>query len=149
MKINWGTGIVIAIALFMGFILYLVYMMTTDSKFDHDLVVEDYYKQEIGFQDELDAQTNALNLSEKIRVEQSLEGIRIVFPEQLATDVNKGTVFFYRVSNKVLDFEKALQLETNVMEIPAAEILPGRWDVSVRWEDKNGNVFLVKEKITF
>lgn len=149
MKINWGTGIVIAIALFMGFILYLVYMMTTDSKFDHDLVVEDYYKQEVGFQDELDAQTNAINLSETLRVEQSLEGIRIVFPEQVAADVSSGSVFFYRVSNKVLDFEKPLQLQNNTMEIPASEILPGRWDVSIRWEDTNGKVFLVKEKITF
>jgi nitrogen fixation protein FixH len=149
MKINWGTGIVIAIALFMGFILYMVITMTTDSKYSHDLVVEDYYKQEIGFQDELDAQTNAINLSETIRVEQSLEGIRIVFPEQVAADVSKGSVFFYRVSNKVLDFEIPFQLQDNTMQIPASEILPGRWDVSIRWEDTNGKAFLVIEKITF
>ena len=44
MKINWGTGIVIGMTLFISFILYLVFNMLTDEKFDHDLVTEEYYK---------------------------------------------------------------------------------------------------------
>ena len=46
MKINWGTGIVIAFALFMSFILYFVFKVQSDSKYDNELVTEDYYKKE-------------------------------------------------------------------------------------------------------
>jgi hypothetical protein len=67
MKINWGTGIVIAIGLFMTFILVLVYKMTVDQKYNHDLVVEEYYKKELAFQEEIDAEKNALSLSERIK----------------------------------------------------------------------------------
>ena len=47
MKINWGTAIVIAFVCFISFIMYFVISMSTDKKYDHDLVVEDYYGQEL------------------------------------------------------------------------------------------------------
>ena len=34
MKINWGTGVVIAFALFMSFILYFVFKVQSNSKYD-------------------------------------------------------------------------------------------------------------------
>jgi hypothetical protein len=36
MKINWGTGIAIAIALFMAFILYFVIKVQSNSKYDNE-----------------------------------------------------------------------------------------------------------------
>jgi len=148
MKINWGTGIVIAIVLFMSFILYFVITMVTDSTYDYEMVVDDYYKQEIGFQAELDGRNNAAKLTHKIRVEQNPKGIQIVVPDEMATQIENGSVNFYRVNNKNFDFEKSLQLTENRMLIPASEVLPGRWDVSVRWE-MNGKLYIVQKQITY
>ncbi|HRL72529.1 MAG TPA: FixH family protein, partial [Flavobacterium sp.] len=53
MKINWGVGIVIAFGLFITFILYFVVMVQSDSKYDNDLVVEEYYKHDAKFGDEM------------------------------------------------------------------------------------------------
>ena len=47
MKINWGTGIVIALVLFMSFILYFVITITIQPKYSYDLVHEEYYKEEL------------------------------------------------------------------------------------------------------
>ena len=47
MKFNWGTGIVLAFIGFISFIMYFVINMNTNDKYDHDLVTEDYYKQEL------------------------------------------------------------------------------------------------------
>ena len=49
MKFNWGTGVVIAFILFISFIMYFVISMNTDKSLDHDLVDENYYKQELEF----------------------------------------------------------------------------------------------------
>ena len=38
MKLNWGTGIVLAIVAFIGFIMYFVITMSTDTAYSHDLV---------------------------------------------------------------------------------------------------------------
>ena len=79
-KINWGVGIVITIVCFMGFIMFFVIKMSTDTKYDHDLVTEEYYKEELAYQDQIDAQQNSAHLAENIQVEVSAEGIQILFP---------------------------------------------------------------------
>ena len=43
MKINWGTGIVIAFGLFMIFILSFVYKVQSNQKYDNELVTDEYY----------------------------------------------------------------------------------------------------------
>lgn len=134
MKINWGTGIVIAIALFMSFILYFVFTMMTDSKYDFDMVVEDYYKKEIGFQDELDARNNAARLAYKIEVTHDEKGVELYFPEEISSKMNHAHVFFYRVNQKDLDYELPIELVDNLMFIPAAMLEKGRWDITIRWE---------------
>ncbi|WP_339611119.1 FixH family protein [uncultured Planktosalinus sp.] len=148
MKINWGTGIVIAIALFIAFILYFVITMTTNKNFEHDLVIEDYYKQEIGFQDELDARNNAAKLTEKASIDKTTNGILISFPEAWSKDIQNGKVSFYRVNNKAFDFDKDLKLSNHQMLIPESELVMGRWDVSVYWE-MEAKSYTVKEKINF
>ena len=41
MKINWGTGIVIAFGLFIIFILSFVYKVQSNQKYDNELVTKD------------------------------------------------------------------------------------------------------------
>ena len=67
-KINWGTGIVIAMLLFMTFILQFVYR-SFDSKNSHDLVSKDYYKDELYYQQEIDKMNNANKLEQNITFE--------------------------------------------------------------------------------
>jgi nitrogen fixation protein FixH len=148
MKINWGTGIVIAIALFMSFILYFVITMMTDSKYEYDMVVEDYYKKEIGFQDELDARNNAARLAYKVQLTQDEQGVELYFPEEISSKMKEAQVFFYRVNQKDLDFELPVQLEDNGMFIPAAMLEKGRWDVTIRWE-MDGKNYITIENISF
>ena len=59
MKINWGTGIVLAFIGFISFILFFVVRMSMDNKANHDLVTENYYKAELGYQNEIDAENNS------------------------------------------------------------------------------------------
>jgi nitrogen fixation protein FixH len=148
MKINWGTGIVIAIGLFMAFILVLVIKMTTDKDYSHDLVVEEYYKKELAFQDEIDAQKNASLLSESIKGSKVANGWLLTFPKELESNKIKGSVFLYRPSNKQLDFDFPIELSGSNLLIPDESLLDGRWDITVDWE-YNGKSYLYKESISY
>ena len=79
MKINWGTGIVIAFGLFMTFILYFVFEVQSNSKYDNDLVVEEYYKHDSHFQEEMARIQNAHDLQQKPSITYNSEGVRIIF----------------------------------------------------------------------
>ena len=146
MKINWGTGIVIAIVLFISFILYFVIKVQVDSTYDHDLVVDEYYKQELVFEKQMEKEQNALDLKEKVVVEPFEEGVKIQFPDTLNYQNITGKVSFYRPSNQKLDFEIPISLSGSHLLIPKSNLVGGRWDISVDWKYQ-GKEYLTKKTI--
>ena len=148
MKINWGTGIVIGFVLFIGFIMYLVVTMMTSKDYNHDLVTEEYYKAELVYQEEIDAEQNGQSLSENISIRNSKKGITVTFPKDLDHSNIKGNVSFYRPSNKKLDFDVPIVLSSNKLLIPDNRLLEGRWDIKVDWTYE-GVHYLYKDKTTY
>ena len=148
MKINWGTGIVLAFAAFIAFILYFVVLASSDKRTNHDLVTEEYYKAELAYQDEIDALSNTSKLKSKIKVLKTADGLQIYFPENLNNQNTKGSVSFYRPSDKHLDFDLPLSLSNSHLLIPDKRLLDGRWDIKIYWE-YDGKAFLYKERITY
>ena len=41
MKFNWGTGVIIGFGSFMTFILFFVFLVQSNSKYDNELVAND------------------------------------------------------------------------------------------------------------
>ena len=148
MKLNWGTAIVIAFICFISFIMYFVINMSTDKKYDHDLVVEDYYKQELEFQTDIDKEKNAKALITNITWKKTDQGIVITFPENLNKENIKGTVFLYRPSNKQLDFETPISLSDHNLLIPDKRLLDGRWNIKIDWTYDN-KPYLYKKEINY
>ena len=148
MKINWGTGIVIAFALFITFILYFVFKVQSDSQYDNELVVDEYYKQELKFENQMTKEQNAIDMTEKISISTSEEGINITFPSDLDLTKVTGKVSLYRPSNQKLDFEVPISLSGPHLLIPKSNLVGGRWDISLDWTYE-GKEFLNKKTIYF
>ena len=148
MKINWGTGIVIAFVVFIAFILYFVVLMTTHDRTQHTLVTEDYYKAELGYQNEIDAEKNAKGLEQRLQVEKTTKGLKIAFPKNQNINGIAGKVFLYRPSDKQLDFDLPISLSDAHLLIPDERLLGGRWNIKVFWE-YDGTPYLHKENITY
>ncbi|MEZ0131025.1 FixH family protein [Flavobacterium sp. LBUM151] len=146
MKINWGTGIVIAFALFMTFILYFVFEVQSNSKYDNDLVVEEYYKHDSHFQEEMARIQNAHDLQQKPTIEYIADGVKIAFPVKFESDQIKGNVLLYRPSNKKFDFNTPIALTNSSLLIPKSKLVKGRWDVNMEWQ-YNGKKYLSKEVV--
>jgi hypothetical protein len=148
MKINWGTGIVIAFIAFISFIMYFVINMNINKKYDHDLVTEDYYKKELEFQNDINKETNAKSLTQNIEWEKSDKGITLTFPKVFNTENITGKVFLYRPSNKQFDFETTISLSNHNLLIPDKRLLDGRWNIKVDWQ-YNGKSYLYKKEIIY
>lgn len=148
MKINWGTGLVIGMALFIAFILFFVIKISTQDKYDFDLVTEDYYKKELVFQKEMDDQTNSNSLKTNIKGKKTAEGWMLTFPESIDFSKVTGTVFLYRPSNKKLDFIMPLKLSSSTLLIPDDRMVAGRWNTIVQWS-VDGEDYLFKEEIVY
>lgn len=148
MKLNWGTGIVLAFIAFIAFIMFFVIKMTSNDKYDHDLVTEDYYQQELEFQNDIEKQKNAKELKENIYWKKTEKGILIQFPADLDIENISGKVFLYRPSNKQLDFETPISLSTHNLLIPDKRLLDGRWNIIIDWQ-YNQKSYLFKNEIVY
>lgn len=148
MKINWGTGIVIAFALFMSFILFFVFKVQSDSKYDNELVVEKYYLKEQTFEKQMEKEQNAQDMTEEVKITTSENGIMIAFPDGFDISKINGKVSLYRPSNKKLDFEVPISLSSPHLLIPKSNLVGGRWDISIDWSYE-GKEFLSKETILY
>lgn len=146
MKIGWGKAIVIAFALFITFIMYFVFKVQSDSKYDNELVTEEYYKKEALTQGNLDKQNRANALSEKVTIISNTEGISINFPSNFDYKNIKGKVFLYRPSNQKLDFEVPISLSNSHLLIPKSNLVGGLWNISVEWS-YNGVEYLNKDSM--
>ena len=120
--------------------------MSTDDKYEYDLVVEDYYGKELRFQQEIDAEKNLKLFSEEITGKKTTEGYELSFPK--TEGEIKGTVNLYRPSNKKLDFIIPLELSEDKIVIPEAQLIDGRWDISVEMTYQ-GKDILFKKSITY
>ena len=148
MKINWGTGIIIAFVLFIGFILYFVITMSTNTKYDYDLVSEDYYKDELNYQKDIDKYNNTKELGIQLSFRKTDKGLEISFPKHYQTEMIKGNVSLYRPSNQSLDSNIPFVLSgRNTLLIPDDKLVDGRWDIKVGWSENKKEYLYKKEFI--
>ena len=148
MKINWGTGIILAFIGFISFIMYFVIKMNTNDKYQHDLVTEEYYKDELKYQNDIDKLNNAKTLDTDITYSRSNEGLVIQFPKNLDIEKIKGKMFLYRPSNKQLDFETPISLSKTYLLIPDKRLVDGLWNIKIDWQ-YNGKSYLFKANIVY
>ncbi|MEY3237311.1 MAG: hypothetical protein RI883_1412 [Bacteroidota bacterium] len=137
---NWGKGIIIAMALFIGFITFLVISLVSHTI---DLESEDYYTKEINYEQEITALENGNKLNDKIVVLSQKEFVVVQIPEK--ENLSKIQIIFIRPDNKKLD-KSYLISGTKSYLIPKTELTKGTYNIEIRFEN-NKTTCLQKETI--
>lgn len=146
MKLDWGKSIVLAMVLFIGFIMFMVITMTTEKKYDHDLVVEEYYKKEMTINDKLEKIKNGKQFEEDIKFEANQKGLLLSFPEGLK-DLKAAKVYAYRASDKDLDFSTTVSPNKNREALVQKNLARGPWEFTLAFS-VNNKEYLVKKVIS-
>ena len=131
MKINWGTGIVIALVVMIGGMIFLVSIAIRQ---DYDLVDNDYYQKSVNYQQHIEEVKNTEALPEKIRLEQTDDSIRLTFPKLSAISDYSGSIHFYSPVEEKRDETIKLNLTDNYSQSIALKSLKsGRYTVKIDW----------------
>ena len=141
-KFTWGHGVVVALFAFICFILYLIFIFPIGQQ-NSELVSDNYYEDEIMFQDVIDAKTNAKNLKEIPEYQQDKQGIKITFTQQYNNNNTKIKFNLYRTDDKRLDVNKDVTLDANnSFFIPKSVLVSGGYTLKLQWnyEKKNYQV---------
>lgn len=148
MKMNWGTGIVIAMISFIVFILTFVYRSVMVDEYQHELVSEDYYKDELHYQEEIDKMNKSSELEVNLSIKRTNEGLVLHFPEELDASRISGTIRLQRPSSQNLDIEIPIDLAGSEVLIPEKQLVSGKYLVIVDWEHE-GSEYLFKDEIFY
>ncbi len=132
-RLNWPTGIVLAMISFMIFILSFVYKSIAVDQYQHELVSEDYYRDELHYQEEINKLNNSKTLEEDIQLSNVEKGIIVKFPEEIAANEISGLIHFQRLSNMKLDFSEEILLEGHEQLIPEEKLVSGKWSIRIEW----------------
>lgn len=133
---NWGIKIVISFVCFIGLLVTLVYVSVST---DFYLVADDYYEQELAYEDQIQRIKNVNSLAEKpdfklIRNEGKAE---LKFPISVMQAMEEGKISFFRSANASLDKEFDLVFDENGVQVfDMKKLASGAWKVKIEWKSK-------------
>jgi hypothetical protein len=129
---NWGHGVIIALASFMIFILSMMFLFPNGQK-NSEMVTDNYYEEELKYQDVIDAKKRADELKEKPVYSQNPAGIRITFPKDYNNSNTTVKFVLNRTDDQNLDVHKTVQLMPISLLIPAQVLKLGNYTLRLSW----------------
>lgn len=129
---HWGWGIALAILLGAGALIFLV---IKSSQVPYDMVMEDYYEEEMDYEDKIRAQKRFDALPSPFEIFQNEDVVILQFPlECLNTSITDAELKLYRPASKqgdiIIPFEldKDAQIMINKEELQEGNyMLRGNW----------------------
>ncbi len=144
MRFTWGhAAIAIPVTIVVVFTSVLIRSMADDK--NTELVTEDYYAQEIQFQDQIDQTKNALELNAQLNWTKVGANWRLDLNGDFESIDAEGEVYFYRPSNSKLDVTIPLDLDdVGQQMISANNFERGKYQVQVKWNIDGKECYLEK-----
>jgi nitrogen fixation protein FixH len=138
MRFNWGTGIVVAMIVFMSFIVTLVVIMSGSGD---GLEESGYYEKGNRHDEKLEAMQNAANLGAVLEIKwlPAARAVSIDFGTGNAPD--SGIVLLKRPSDLRLDFNQSLRPGTDSQVVAWEGRQSGLWNVECSWHQQGKRYF--------
>ncbi len=147
-KFNWGHGITLFLVFFVLFIGNFVFKAFTSPKYDYKLTSEKYYEEELNYQDEIESQKNAKELTQDVFTRRTKKGLEIVFPSNFDYSKIKGHLKMLRNKKDGIDIEKNFTLTDSLLLVPEDSLAPGRYNFKMDWEYK-GKSYQLRKKLDY
>lgn len=126
---NWGKSIFLFYSLFVIAILSVVVF---SFSVDVNLVAEDYYQQEIAYEDQITRIKNTESLIEKPSIVLKNNYVEVTFPSNLKP---KGTILFFRPSNASMDRRIPIALGADGrQQVDFSTQENGKWIAKLTWQ---------------
>lgn len=145
MKLNWGHYIVAFFVFFASFIGYMVYK---SYGLRLDLVSNQYYEDELAFQQKLDRMNNAAGIKEQISVEFNEGKLNIQLPAELKA-VSGFNLKLLCMSDARYDKSfNAFKPTGGSLSVSTEGFKSGPYHLELGWEQFNKS-YLIEKEISF
>jgi len=132
MKLNWGNSIFLVLIIFVA--LGIAFIVFSFSK-SNDLVTADYYQQGADYTQHMEVTSRSAVYKDSIQVVNQDKNVVVRFAPAIHRMTDTMQVFFYRPSDKRLDYNIRLRLTSDSIIIAKDRLVNGRYLVKLGWID--------------
>jgi nitrogen fixation protein FixH len=112
------------------------------------MVSENYYEQELKFQDRIDSAARAQKSGASLQLDAAAGKLRVAVPAGQLAQKFSGAIEFYRPSASKLDCEFPFAPRTDgTQTLDVSKFAAGLWQVRVKW-NAGGEDYFIEQKIT-
>jgi hypothetical protein len=132
MALNFGHKILLV---FIGFGLLMGTLVYMSVNTEFQLVSKDYYKEELEYQEIIDARQNAAALSAAVQLSYVDKSLKIELPVETLAQFQQGEINFYCPAEARNDVTLALQPDSNGAQLikVGESVNPAAYKVRIRW----------------
>lgn len=127
---NWGKGIALAMACFIGM---MAFFFVKAAQSPEPLVTEDYYGEELAYQGRIDAARRAGALDSSVTITGTRAGIVLRFPASVRTATITGRLKLLRMDAPEHDRELALKDVRDGVFTASTTLLTGPYTAQLDW----------------
>ena len=107
-----------------------------------ELVANEYYQDELAYQNVIDGAKNANALSRKVNIHQVAGKIMVEFPPEMMSSHLTGTILFYNAANLSRDRNVKLNvLSGGKITLESSLLGPGQFTVKITWNANNKDYY--------
>ena len=140
---NWGKGLALALIAFAGLMTWFVVKAAQNPE---PLVTEQYYEQELVYQDRIDAMTRANALSSRVMFTVAGDAVLLRFPAETHAGHITGTLRLQR-PNQPLD-DRAVEVvgdSSGVFLSAPLGLKSGRYNAELEWSLGEGAYYTAEK----
>jgi nitrogen fixation protein FixH len=138
-KFNWGWKIAVLYSSFVCFMLFLGYMASREKV---ELVSNNYYEEELKYQDHIDKM--ALTDSLHVKPDWQVTGNKIAmsFPEKNGSESISGNIRFYCPSDEKRDFSMPFSTVPNKqLSVTSDKLRHGTYKMQIDWRQGKSDFY--------
>jgi nitrogen fixation protein FixH len=130
MKLNWGIKIAL---LYCGFVVLIMTLVFKSMHQHFDLVSKDYYKDELAYQNVIDAGKNQADLSAPVNIHATASEVVFEFPEEFKNREMEGKIQFYSPVNAAWDRDFDLSSKSTTINIGRNKLNNINYKIKISW----------------
>ncbi len=142
MKLNWGNSIFLFLTLFV--LLGIAFVVFSLSK-SNDLVTTDYYQQGADYTHQMEITSRSAVFNDSIHILNQDKSVVARFAHSINLMTDTMQIWFYRPSDKKLDFNYQGLLNSDSLVIRKENLSGGRYKVKFQWSYNRESYQVEKE----
>ncbi len=131
----------------MSFVGFMTFLVISAFRQDFDLVTEDYYGRELQFQNQIEKQSNQMQLKDSLTCIVSDNNVILKFPDELIQNKISGEVLFFRPSDAKKDVKRLINSNNGVEVFKKELFQKGYYKVQVDYSSGGKKYYYEKSII--